>query len=573
MREEVAEVADLVFEQHHHGRADDGAGQRAEAAHQRHQHDVAGRAPVHVGQRGKAQHQRLERTGETGDRCRDHERQQLEAIGVVAQRDGARFVFLDALEHLTERRVDGAHDHEEGDHDDGQAHVVHGHVALQIEHAEQLAARHALQAVFTAGERQLQAGEVQHLRERQCDHRGIDALTTDRKEAHHQTEQSACHQTEQQTDFGRHAPDLDRLAGDVGRAAKERGVTERQQTGVAQQQVEGRGEQRERHQLHDEHRIGTGERRDDQAEQKKAITDGSKFLRIHVTVPLLFLFAEQAGGADEQNDGHDDEHHGGRGFRIEHLGETFDHAKAQTGEDGAHDGAHAADHDHREHHDDEVLPHERSHLIHGRCQHTGERGERGTEGVGQRDHHGHVDAEGFDESRIFRAGAQIGAELGLLDHVPGRQAHDDGGHHHPCAVVGQHHEAEVGRAFEQLGRVVAQTRDAVDRAEHAFDHQREAEREQQTVEVIELVDPAQHRALDDHTEHADDQRSKNQHHPVVDAEVVHGHPGEQRPKHEQRAVREVDHVEQAEDHGQTQTEDRVERAIDQPQKELAQHGR
>src|ERR1043166_9981517 len=58
---------------------------------------------------------------------------------------------------------------------------------------------------------------------------------------------------------------------------------------------------------------------------------------------------EQAGGADQQHDRHDDENHGVRGFGEEHLGETLDDAEPAAGDDRAHDRAHAADHHHGEH--------------------------------------------------------------------------------------------------------------------------------------------------------------------------------------------------------------------------------
>ncbi|MNT35490.1 hypothetical protein D3C72_1715200 [compost metagenome] len=91
--------------------------------------------------------------------------------------------------------------------------------------------------------------------------------------------------------------------------------------------------------------------------------------------------------------------------------------------------------------------------------------------------------------------------------------------------------------------------------------------------MVELVDPAQQQALDQHPKQAHHQRRQHQHPPIVDAEVVHRHPGHQGARHEQRPVGEVDDVEQAKDHGQAETEDGVERPIDQPQKELAQQAR
>ncbi|MOA35395.1 hypothetical protein D3C78_1568410 [compost metagenome] len=91
--------------------------------------------------------------------------------------------------------------------------------------------------------------------------------------------------------------------------------------------------------------------------------------------------------------------------------------------------------------------------------------------------------------------------------------------------------------------------------------------------MVELVDPAQQQPLDQHTQQPHQQRRRHQHHPVVDAEVVHGHPGANRPQHEQGPMCKIDDVEQAENHGQAQTQDCIERTVDQPQKELAHQAR
>src|SRR5215212_12174467 len=63
--------------------------------------------------------------------------------------------------------------------------------------------------------------------------------------------------------------------------------------------------------------------------------------------------SEQTGGSHQQHDRHDDEDHRIGSFRTEHLGETLDHAEAEAGDDRTHDRAHAADHHHRKHHDDQ----------------------------------------------------------------------------------------------------------------------------------------------------------------------------------------------------------------------------
>jgi hypothetical protein len=105
-----AELRQVVL----HGDDDRGADHRAEdrahAAEQRHQHHLARHRPVHVGQRGELEDERLGGAGQAGQRGRQHEGQQLVAVGVVAERDGARLVLADRLQHLAEGRVDDAVD-------------------------------------------------------------------------------------------------------------------------------------------------------------------------------------------------------------------------------------------------------------------------------------------------------------------------------------------------------------------------------------------------------------------------------------------------------------------------------
>ena len=69
------------------------------------------------------------------------------------------------------------------------------------------------------------------------------------------------------------------------------------------------------------------------------------------------------------------------------------------------------------------------------------------------------------------------------------------------------------------------------------------------------------------TSGASDQRD-----PVVDAELVQPIQRHERAQHVQRAVGEVDDAEQAEDDRQAQAQHRVERAVDQPEQQLAEKG-
>src|SRR4249920_1880636 len=55
----------------------------------------------------------------------------------------------------------------------------------------------------------------------------------------------------------------------------------------------------------------------------------------------------------QQHQHHQHEYHGVGGLGIEVFGQALDHPEREAGDDGAHDGTHAADHDHGEHDDDE----------------------------------------------------------------------------------------------------------------------------------------------------------------------------------------------------------------------------
>ena len=86
--------------------------------------------------------------------------------------------------------------------------------------------------------------------------------------------------------------------------------------------------------------------------------------------------------------------------------------------------------------------------------------------------------------------------------------------------------------------------------------------------MVEPVDAAQQDALDDDAGEADDDRRDQQRPPIADAEPLQQEPGAERAQHVLRAMREVDDVEQPENHRQAEAQHRVERAVDQPDEEL-----
>ena len=103
----------------------------------------------------------------------------------------------------------------------------------------------------------------------------------------------------------------------------------------------------------------------------------------------------------------------------------------------------------------------------------------------------------------------------------------------------------------------------------ALDDQREPEGQQQAVEMVEPGDALEQRALDDGAERADDERREDQRAPIIDAGQLQQEIGDEGADHVERAVGEIDDVEHAEDDGEAEAQQRVERAVDQPDHQLA----
>jgi transcription elongation GreA/GreB family factor len=83
--------------------------------------------------------------------------------------------------------------------------------------------------------------------------------------------------------------------------------------------------------------------------------------------------------------------------------------------------------------------------------------------------------------------------------------------------------------------------------------------------MIQPIQPLQHGFLDDDAKQAHQQRCQQQHHPVIDAEILQSHPRKECTHHVQRTMGKIDHIEQTENHRQTQRQHRIERTIDQSQ--------
>src|SRR6266851_2762521 len=127
-----------------------------------------------------------------------------------------------------------------------------GERLIEIDHPEESAARYRLDAILAVGERCLQRIEVDHLGKRQSHHGEIDALAADGEAAEDETEQRRRRRAEEDREFRRQAPDLGAVRGEVAGGAEERSVAEGEQPDIANQEVEGAGEEREAQRLHQE---------------------------------------------------------------------------------------------------------------------------------------------------------------------------------------------------------------------------------------------------------------------------------------------------------------------------------
>ena len=110
---------------------------------------------------------------------------------------------------------------------------------------ERLALRHALDAVLAVGERGLDAEEEHHLGEGDGDHGEINADAADGERAGDEAERGGSGDAERDRRHRLQSPYLGRVGADIGGKAEEHRVPERKQVGVAEQEIERAGEQRE----------------------------------------------------------------------------------------------------------------------------------------------------------------------------------------------------------------------------------------------------------------------------------------------------------------------------------------
>ncbi|KAG1376874.1 hypothetical protein G6F59_018223 [Rhizopus arrhizus] len=91
--------------------------------------------------------------------------------------------------------------------------------------------------------------------------------------------------------------------------------------------------------------------------------------------------------------------------------------------------------------------------------------------------------------------------------------------------------------------------------------------------MVHAIGARDQQALRHDGKHRHDQRHQHKRRPVVHAQVVQQHPGQERARRVLRAMGEVDDVQQAENHRQADREQGVERTVDQAKQQLAEQRR
>src|SRR5580700_9015236 len=87
------------------------------------------------------------------ERRRQHERGNLVALRVIAERDRPRLVLTDRLQNLSKRRIDDAIDQQETAEENDKHSEVHVSLIGKVDKPEQLSAWDCLDAVLAMRER------------------------------------------------------------------------------------------------------------------------------------------------------------------------------------------------------------------------------------------------------------------------------------------------------------------------------------------------------------------------------------------------------------------------------------
>src|SRR6266446_8133810 len=240
--------ADRVLEHEEGGGADEGTEECPGAAEERHDDDLARRRPVERLDRDHGQPQGVQRPRQATEHRVEDEREVLDARDVVAARRRTVGVLADRLQHGAERRVEDALERRHREADDHEREVVEDDRAVERQSpAAEADGGHRDTAQPVVAPRpvgEVEADEVEELGEGEREHREVDAAPPQAEEPDH----GAADQREPESHPERqpqrgHLELGERDAGAVGAQPPVGGGAEREQPGVAVEQVEAEREE------------------------------------------------------------------------------------------------------------------------------------------------------------------------------------------------------------------------------------------------------------------------------------------------------------------------------------------
>ena len=200
--------------------------------------------------------------------------------------------------------------------------------------------------------------------------------------------------------------------------------------------------------------------------------------------------AEQAVGADDEHDGHDDECQHKGGLRQQEDAEGLQQGDQQAGEIGAGQAAEAADHD-----DDEGVGDDGEVQLQvggavGKRQRAAEAGEAGAEGEDQGEQQALIDAEGGDHLAVLGGGADQGAPAGAGEQQPQHGQDDGADGDHQQVVERDALAGDFDEGAQPAGAGEGQVVGAPDHQGQVLDDQDDAEGGQQLQQFGRFVDAA-----------------------------------------------------------------------------------
>ena len=141
--------------------------------------------------------------------------------------------------------------------------------------------------------------------------------------------------------------------------------------------------------------------------------------------------------------------------------------------------------------------------------------------------------------------------------------------HHEQPVAGEEEVVARQRRHQPAGHLKRQALRAPDEARAVLEDEGKPEGEQQAVERIAAIEPADQHALDDEAEDRGQERRHDQRAP--EADIGDQRVGEIAADREEAAMGEIDHARQIEDQRQPERHQRVERADDQAVEDVEQN--